>query len=54
MLPDANAPSWNSGDSLEGFAGSKTSPHILNINIQYPEGNRKFDIEHIQKIKHNN
>jgi hypothetical protein len=36
------------------FAGSKRSPHIININIQYPERNREFDIEHVRNIEHNN
>jgi hypothetical protein len=37
-----------------GFAGSKRSPHIININIQYPERNREFDVVHFQNFEHNN
>jgi hypothetical protein len=47
-----NGPSWNSGDSYEEFPGSKTSPHIINVNIQYPECNHECDVEHVQNIKH--
>jgi hypothetical protein len=51
MTPDAG-PYWNSGDSYEDFTGSKISPHIINVNIEYPKCKREFDVEHIQNIKH--
>jgi hypothetical protein len=45
-------PSSVSKTSETSFEGSKLNPHIIYVQPEWPERNREFDIEFVNRIKH--
>jgi hypothetical protein len=45
-------PSSNPPSDPSSFLGSKTNPHIIQVDPEFPEKHREFDIEFVERMKH--
>jgi hypothetical protein len=43
----------NSEQISETFPGSRNSPHVIEVDIAYPERNREFFVQHVNNLEHN-